>query len=224
MTATVISEGLHAGAYLVNEDRYFSRDQVVVALSQTLVAGQVVGKIGVPAGETSSVAADAANTGNGLFTIDATNPVAAGAKDGNYRVICEGVAANGGSFQVVDPNGVEIGKVAVGATFNNQIKFVIADGATDFVTGDAFTVTVGRESGTDEQVKAWDPANTDGSQIAAGILMYPVTTDGSNTKQGTIHARHTEVRLSDLTFAGSPSAAQKAEGIEQLRRIGIICR
>ena len=123
-----------------------------------------------------------------------------------------------------DPKGVAIGRVAVGATFNNQIKFSIADGATDFVVGDAFTVLVGRESGTDEQVKAWDPANTDGSQNVAGIIVYPTTTGSGETKLAAVITRHAEVRLADLTFGGSPTTAQKAAAIEQLRSIGIICR
>jgi hypothetical protein len=224
MTATVLSEVLHAGAYIVSEHHGFSRDQVVVALNQNIAAGQIVGAIDVVAGVTSSVAPDAGNTGNGVFTLDGAAPVAAGAKDGIYRVVCQAVAANGGTFEVFAPDGTELGKVAVGATFNNQIKFVVADGATDFVVGDAFSVTVGVESGNDRQVKAWDPANTDGSQNPVGVMMYPVVTDGSATKLATIHARHAEVRLSDLTFGGSPSAAQKAECIEQLRALGIICR
>jgi hypothetical protein len=225
MTATIISEGLHAGAFIVSEGyNMFSRDQVTVALSQTLVAGQILGKTGVPASETVSVAADAGNTGNGVFTIDGTNPVSSNAIDGAYRVECIAVAANSGTFSVTDPKGVEIGRVAVAATFNNQIKFVIADGATDFAAGDAFTVLVGRETGADEQVVAWGAGNTDGSQKAAGILVYPCTTDGSNTAQRAIIARHAEVRLSDLTFGGSPTTAQQAEAIEQLRALGIICR
>ena len=36
------------------------------------------------------------------------------------------IAANSGEFVVYDPDGIEIGRVAVAATFNNQIKFVIA--------------------------------------------------------------------------------------------------
>lgn len=226
MVATVLTEGLHAGAFIVSEAEqgFYTRDQVTVGLSQTILAGQIVGKIAVPAGVTSSVVADAANTGNGVFTLDATNPVAAGAQDGAYRVVCIAVAANLGTFEVLDPKGVEIGRVQVAATFNNQIKFVIADGATDFAAGDAFTVLVGRETGTDEQVVAWIPSATDGSQNPAGIMYGPVTTDGTATKLGTIVVRHAEVRLSDLTFGGSPTAAQKAACIEALRRLPIICR
>jgi hypothetical protein len=158
-----------------------------------------------------------------VFTIDGTNPVSSGAIDGNYRAVCVAVAANAGIFLVTDPKGVEIGRVAVGATFNNQIKFVIADGAADWAAGDAFTVTVGRQSDVDEQVVAWSGTVSAGtSQIAAGIMIYPVITDGVNTAQRGIIARHAVVRLTDLTFGGSPTAAQQAEAIEQLRALGII--
>lgn len=226
MTATVISEGLHGGAFIVSEAEqgYFSREQVTVALSQTLAAGQVLGAVDVPASVTSSAAADASNTGNGTFTLDATNPTDTGAQDGNYRVVAISAGASA-VFEVIDPKGVEIGRVTTGgAAFASQIKFTIGAGGTAFAVGDAFTVTVGVESGNDRQVKAWTPTATDGSQNPVGILIYPKTTDGSNTTQGSMIARHAEVRLADLTFGGSPSAAQKAECIEQLRRIGIVCR
>jgi hypothetical protein len=224
MTAIVLSEGLHAGAYIVSEHHGYSRDQVTVALNQSIAAGQVVGKVAVPGNVTSSSAADAGNTGNGTLTLDATAPVASNAQDGTYRIIAISAGA-GAEFLVEDPKGVEIGRVAAGATFANQIKFAIAAGGTAFAVGDTFTVTVGRETnGTDEQVVPWTPTATDGSQNPVGIMMYPVVTDASATKLGTIHARHAEVRLSDLTFGGSPTAAQQAECIEQLRRLGIVCR
>lgn len=44
MTVPVFTETLHAGGFLVwEEDGYFSREQVTIAASQTLVAGQVLG-------------------------------------------------------------------------------------------------------------------------------------------------------------------------------------
>jgi hypothetical protein len=220
MTATVLSEGLHANAYIVSEEIYFSRDAVVVALSQNLAAGQVIGKVAVPAGVTSSAAADAGNTGNGTFALDATAPTDSKAQDGVYRI----VALSATIFEVVDPKGLEIGKATVGATYANQIKFLMAAGGTAFAVGDAFSVIVGRETITDDQVKAWDPNATDGSQKVAGIMMYPVITDSVSTKKATIHCRRAEVRLSDLTFGGSPTAAQRLEAIEQLRALDIICR
>ena len=123
-----------------------SRDRYVVALNQSLVAGQVVGKTAVVSQVTSSAAADGSNTGNGVITLDATAPVAAGAKNGIYRIVNELVATNSGEFVVYDPDGIEIGRVAVAATFSNQVKFVIADGSTDFAIGEAFSITVGARS------------------------------------------------------------------------------
>lgn len=84
----------------------------------------------------------AAGTGNGAMTLDATTPVLAGAKNGDYVVTCIAAAANSGTFRVEDPDGFVLGDVAVGATFADDIKFVIADGSTDFIVGDKFTIAV----------------------------------------------------------------------------------
>ena len=120
-TGIVQVEPKHAGAFMVSEaPGRLSRDRLVVALNQSLAAGQVVGKTAVVAQVTSSAAADGSNTGNGVITLDATAPVAAGAKHGVYRAVNELVATNSGTFVVFDPDGIEIGRVAVGATFSNQ--------------------------------------------------------------------------------------------------------
>jgi head decoration protein D len=222
-TGIVQTESKHAGCFMVSEaEGRRSRDKVVVALNQTLVAGQVIGRT-VAGTVTSSVAADAGNTGNGVFTLDGTAPVGAGAKDGNYRVVNDLVATNSGEFIVTDPDGIEIGRVAVGATFNNQIKFVIADGATDFAIGDAFTVTVGIED-ADYQVAVLNPAGTDGTQRAAGILWDNVTTGGTATIPAVAITREAEVRGADLTWPAGITAAQQAEAIRQLEKQHIIVR
>jgi hypothetical protein len=220
-----LTETVHAGAFVVSEaPGNRSREKVTIALSQTLVAGQVIGATAVIAGVTSSSAADASNTsGSGAMTLDVTTPVAAGAKNGVYRVVCIEPASNGGTFIVYDPDGVELGTVAVGATFNNQIKFVIAD-ATDFVAGDAFSVTVGIEQ-DDKNYKAFDTTATDGAQRAAGILFSAITTDGSTKQKGVAIVRDAEVRAADLTWPSSNlTAAQKAAAIVQLADLGIILR
>jgi hypothetical protein len=91
----------------------------------------------------ATVAAKVGNTGNGVLTLDGVAPVSKVAKKGIYVASCIAVVANGGTFRVSDPDGYVLGDVAVGATFDNDIKFSIADGATDFVAGDAFNITVG---------------------------------------------------------------------------------
>lgn len=225
MTATVFTEAMHPCAPIVSEAPGFeSRDNITIAQNQTLVVGQVLGKTAVVAGVTSSVAADAGNSGNGVFTIDGTTPVAAGAKDGIYRVINALVAANSGEFEVFDPDGINIGRVAVGATFNNQIKFVIADGSNDFAIGDAFSVTVGIELDGDEQYAVLNPTGTDGTQRACAVLLYPVTTGSGVTQKVAAITRNAEMRAADLTWPGGITAAQQAEATDQLRRVGIILR
>jgi hypothetical protein len=223
-TGIVQVEPKHAGAFMVSEaPGRQSRDRFVVALNQSLAAGQVVGKTAAIAQVTSSAVADGTNTGNGVITLDAAAPVAAGAKNGVYRAVNELVATNSGEFVVFDPDGIEIGRVAVGATFNNQIKFVIADGATDFAIGDAFSITVGIEE-TDYQIAVYNPAGVDGSQRVAGILWEGITTDGFNLGAGVVITRGAEVRGVDLTWPAGITAIQKADAIRQLEKLGIIVR
>ena len=221
---TTLTETLHAGGFIVSEaNGRISREQVQIGLSQILLAAQVLGRTAVVAGVTSSAAADAGNTvGGGAITLDVTTPVLAGAKNGVYRAVCIEPATNGGIFAVFDPLGVEIGKVAVAATFANEIKFVIAD-ATDFVAGDAFSITVGIEKG-DFDYKAFDPTATDGLQNAAGVLFDAITTDGSTKQQAVVMRRQCELRASDIVWPAGITAVQKAAAIVQLEELGIILR
>src|SRR4051794_5686029 len=116
-TGIVQTESKHPGCFMASEPNgYKTSDNFAIALSQALVPGQVRSKTAVIASTTASVAADASNTGNGVFTLDVTTPVLAGAKDGIYRVVNDLVAANSGMFIVFDPDGIEIGRVAVAAT------------------------------------------------------------------------------------------------------------
>jgi hypothetical protein len=221
---TVFNEARHSGEFILSEaEGKRSRDNGVIALSQTVVPGAVLGATDVPANVTSSAAADAGNTGNGAITLDGTAPVGASAQDGKYRAVCIAVATNSGTFAVFDPQGVEIGRVVVGATFNNQIKFVIADGATDFAVGDAFTISVGVEM-ADKQYAVLNPTATDGTQIAAAIAIYGVTTDGSNTASIAILTNDAEVMGLTLTWPAGITAVQKATAIMQLRQLGIKVR
>ncbi|MFT4117469.1 head decoration protein [Bradyrhizobium sp.] len=223
---TTLTETLHAGGFIVSEaNGRRSRDQVTIGLSQTLVTAQVLGRTPVPSSVTSSAAADASNTGNGVFTLDGTSPVLADAKNGVYRIVCIEPNTNSGTFEVMDPKGVAIGRLIVGNTFANQIKFAIADGATDFVAGDAFSVTVGVEDPGDYDYKALDTTATDGSQRAAGVLFSAISTDGSTKKQGVVMRRSCELRASDLVWPTSNlTAAQKAQAIQELNDLGIILR
>ena len=79
---------------------------------------------------------------------------------------------------------------------------------------------VRRESGADEVV-ALNLSGTDGSQIAAGVLVYSVTTDGSTEKEVAVLVRHAEVRTSHLTWPVGITDTQKTAAVKQLRAAGI---
>lgn len=129
-----LTEVRHAGGFLISEeDNYRSRDKVTVT-AENLKAGTVLGRI-----YATSVTQEFVGTGNGVLTPDASTPILAGVKEGTYRIVCIEPGANVGQFEVYDPLGNPLGLHTVaGAAFANEIKFAIADGATDFVAGDMF--------------------------------------------------------------------------------------
>lgn len=81
-----------------------------------------------------------ANTGNGVMgsiTVSAQTP------RGRYRLKMIEPGTNVGIFVVYDPNGREIGTGNVASAFSNGgLAFTLADGATDFISGDGFTIDV----------------------------------------------------------------------------------
>ena len=220
---TVFTEGRHAAEFLLSEgEKNFSRDNISIAESQTIVPGSVLGKRAVVADVVATSAADAGNTGgSGALTL--ANPaVSAKAKDGVYQVICTEPNTNGGTFEVFDPAGKSIGKATVGSAFNKEIKFTIAD-ATDFVAGDRFTVTVAADA-VDFEYGAHDPAASDGLEVAAALALYPATTGvGEKVKISAI-TRHAEVNGNALTWKAAIAAGDKADGVQALADRGIIIR
>lgn len=95
----------------------------------------------------SSASKSGGNTGNGTLVLDATSPVQPNAIAGAYTINCITASTNAATFRVSDPMGRVLGDVSfsgsgASATFNDQIKFAVTDGSTDFVVGDGFVVTV----------------------------------------------------------------------------------
>lgn len=207
---TTFTEGKHTGEFLLSEGNgSISREQVVIAAAASaMVPGTVVGKITVG---TVSTAAVAGNTGNGTM---GTVTLGAGAMAGVYKLTIIEPGTNVGSFVVEDPLGVVIGHGVVATAFSaGGLSFTLADGSTDFVAGDQFTITVAAGSG---KYKAYDASNTDGSQVAAGVL-YAAVADSASDQNAVIIARHAEVTASLLTGADTAGKAQ-------LAALGIICR
>jgi len=150
---------------------------ITILISGILAIGTLLGKILL--GTASSAAKSGGNTGQGTLTLDGTTPILANAKAGIYTVRCIAAASGGGTFRVTDPFGHVLGDVAVGATFANQIKFVIANGDPDFIVGDGFDITIAEGSG---KYKAYDKDNVDGSQYPELILTEEVDATSADVK------------------------------------------
>lgn len=219
---TVFTEGRHGPEFLMSEaSRSRSRDAIVIASGAGVVKpGTVLGAILV--GAATSAAKAGGNTGNGTLTLDATTPLLPGAEAGIYAVRCIAAAANGGTFRIETPDGIVLGDVAVGATFADDLKFVIADGSTDFVVGDGFDITVA--PGSKKYVPAPAAAAADRSDVGCALNLHEVDATTADAKVGAI-TRDAEVNINCLAYAASvDDGPKKAVKHAQLARAGIIVR
>jgi hypothetical protein len=217
----VLTEGKRLGDWLKwEQENQYSRDVVTVlagsGAERALLNGMVLGRITKGA---ATGAAVAGNTGNG--TITAAPTVGAAAKPGVYRLTCIEPAANGGKFTVEDPDGILIGIATVGVEFTTHLTFTIADGSTDFVAGDAFTITVAAGSG---KVKQIDFAATDGSNQACGLLLVDTTAPDGADKSGVAVVRNAIVSDNGITWPAGATNDQKNAAIAQLKTLGILVR
>lgn len=169
---------------------------------ENCVRGTVMGKVtaGTPTG-----AAVAGNTGNGTLTGISNG---AGAKVGVYRLTCIEPATNLGKFTVEGPTGLPLGVATVGTGFTGEINFTINDGATDFVSGDAFTITVAAGSGKWRKAVA---ASTDGSDVPLGILAGDM--DASAADKTVAVYRRGVFNQTMLTFGAGVTIANSKEAL-----------
>jgi hypothetical protein len=203
------------------QERNYSREEVVIlagsGAARTLTTGMVVGRAtkGAAAG-----AAVAGNTGNG--TITSAPPVGAATKVGVYRLTCIEPASNAGKFLLEDPDGIAIGvaTVAVEATLAGMV-FTIADGATDFASGDSFTITVAAGTGKVVQLAL---AATNGTEDAYGVLIADATAVDGTDGRGVVLVRNAIIDSSKLIWPAGADADQKAAALALLATQGIIAR
>jgi len=110
-------------------------------------------------------------TGNGTMTlVEGRRHL----KVGSYVLTCITAATHGGTFSVVDPDGISLpnavmtaGTGVATAFENEQIAFTLTDGSTDFIVGDSFTLVV---SIAPRQVKLLSKVATDGSSAPYAVL------------------------------------------------------
>jgi hypothetical protein len=209
-----LNETLHAGGFLLSEAPFHrSRENGTLNSGQDLAAGTVLGRL-LTAGAATAVGTP---TGNGAITVGA---IGRAAKIGVYKLVCVAAAANAGTFNFYAPDGTLVRQITVGggATANDHITLTIADGATDFAAGDSYTVTV---TGGDYEVL--DPAEDDGAQIAAGILLAAVDASAADAACAVI-VRDAEVLANELTWPAGIADADKAYATSLLAQAGIVIR
>lgn len=206
-----LTESIRPGEFLLAEaNGTISREEITIAAAAAaMAAGTVLGKI-TKAG-TASAAAYAGNTGNGVM---GAITVSAGSIAGVYKLTIIEPGTNLGSFQVEDPLGIVVKTGVVGTAFSGGgLAFTLADGATDFVAGDGFNITVAAGSG---KYVAYNDAAVDGSEVAAGILYGPVD-DLAADQTAVAVVRHAEV-------IGSLLTGNNAAGTADLLALGILVR
>lgn len=186
---------------------------------RAIALGTILGMIAASGAVGAVSAADAANTGDGTLTL-ADPATTSAVQTGIYRVVCTTGGADGASkFRVEDPEGVQVGTATGGAAFTKQIKFTIAGGATAFVEGDAFDVTVSIAVGADDgKIVAWDPAADDGSEKIWGVsLQATEAADGVDNVGGVLAVRRDAILfLGAVQWPAGLSAADKAAAVAEL--------
>lgn len=197
-------------------DPGFCREDVVVLSGQNLALGAVFGRRTISYPE--SATAKAGNTGNG--TVDLVTPGTA-VRLGEYRLVCSQAVADGGVFQVFDPDGVRLADVAAGAAYDQpHLSFVISDGGIDFAAGDEFTILM---AAGDSKVVALDPDALNGAQVACGFLTAACDASGGDGRSVGI-TRDALILGDNLVWPADITAPEKALALKQLAARGILSR
>ena len=165
-------------------------DNITIAAAQVLLRGAGLAKktqgTSNPVVTAGTVIGSSAN---GVLTL-ASTAYGAGIKEGVYKVVFTegtvdaqaGVGGHVGGFTVFFPDGTVEGSGKVGTAYNKTIKFTIADGSTNFETGDIFEITADLADQLN-QYWLWDTTQTDGREILLGILG-----EDTDTTNGTLKA------------------------------------
>lgn len=221
---TIQTETRRAGEHILSEAAgYRSREAITIDESQTLVAGQILGKIT----EGAKVAAGAAGVpAPAAATITAVPTAALNTKVGVHRFQCiSGGAAGASKWAHTDPDGVFVGIATGDAAYTGGglSGLTIADAGTDPVAGEAFAVTVTEPAAASGRYVMHDPEGINGSQTVAGVLFDAVTTGASETAKAVAHVRDCEVKT-DLLAYDDHTTDEKTAARLGLTALGIICR
>ena len=147
---------------------------VTVVSGQDLVVSTVVGRIDKGCGYDCCSAAIPAT---GQWPAQWANIAD---KAGCLHSNCVTAATNGGTFSVISPDGHRLQDAIVGTAYTGAhlTGVTVNDGSTDYAVGDSFTVTIATSGG---KWKAFNAANTDGSEILWGRIAHDCDANDADT-------------------------------------------
>ena len=141
---TILTEGQHAGEFILSEESPGLRESITVLSGQVLKAGAVVGRVSLGVGRVS--VPTVVGTGTGTATLVSAGPEV---ELGSYVLKCITAVTNGGVFSLTTPSGTRLpdftmtpGSGGTTAYKSRHINFSITDNG-DFVVNDTFTFIVG---------------------------------------------------------------------------------
>lgn len=208
-------EGIHAGEFIVQEaEGFVSREAITIGGSAVVAAGTVLGKVITATGTATA----GTNTGNGVM---GAITVGDGAKAGTYTLKVTKAATNAGDFEVTDPDGDVVGVGSVAAAFaGGGLSFTLADGATDFVVGDSFTIAVAISATV---YKPLSLTATDGTERAVAVSFDRYDATSANVS-GVGIVRMAAINGRMLTWPAGITAAQQAAATARLAENHVIIR
>ena len=156
---------------------------LTLAGADTIAEGTILARKAVADAVTASAIT---GTGDGTVTLATVVPGQIVPIVGVYVLNCIVALTNGGTFELVDPNGAQVAggltlDVGAGAATVFEaggLQFTITDGAADFVVGDTATLTVV----ADGKMVLFATAGAGGAQIPKAVLTYEVTVTGAGNE------------------------------------------
>jgi hypothetical protein len=173
-----------------------------------------------------TVTADAGNTGDGTVTLASVVAGAVVPLVGDYTLECIQAVTNGGVFKLVDPNGAIVASgltltVGAGAVTLFEVAgmtFTVTDGATDFIVGDKFALTVA----ADGKLYLYKTDGIGGEQNPRFIITYEVVTTGAGNVNIDVAKVGTFNRTRTVIHADGDSSNITDQIVDELRDYGII--
>lgn len=217
--STTFTETPRDLAFLLSEaNGMLSREAITILSGEgKLKAGTVLGR--VLYGAITTGAKSGGNTGNG--TISAPSVIGgSGAKTGIYKL--RFTAAT--TWNLVDPDGFEVGSGVNGTANANDLAFTTTAGGTAFVAGDGFDITVAAGSGKYVASPHALTSGKEGAETACAVLAYEVDATSADAPAVAI-TNDAEVKKPMLVYAASvDDSTKQAAKQTQLRAVTIKAR